>query len=127
MKTKNKLPMSQDPAHNWQASDGGKRALGKQAGFNSPHFPHLSFDGCGINGRDEYRTRLCTFTEKRGEDANHYGPIFAAAPEMFEACREALAYVNSQPDAPKGSIAEVAQCGVRHILKSALSLAQSKP
>lgn len=88
---------------------------------------NLSFDGCGINGRDEYRTRLCTFTEKRGEDANHYGPLFAAAPEMFEACREALAYVNSQPDAPKGSIAEVAQFGVRHILKSALSLAQSKP
>lgn len=39
-----------------------------------------SFDGHGINGRDEYRTRLATLTnEGRAENV---GPLFAAAPEM---------------------------------------------
>lgn len=85
------VPMSQDPAHNWKAADGGKRALGKHAGFTGPHHEHLSFDGCGINGRDEYRSRLCTFTEARGKDAYAYGPMFAAAPEMLEALKESLA------------------------------------
>ena len=55
--------------------------------------PELSFDGCGINGPDEYRTRLCTFTEKRGEIANHYGPLFAAAPDMLAAMEEAARIV----------------------------------
>lgn len=74
--------MSQDPAHNWQAADGGKRDCSKTAGFKDPHHERLSFDGCGINGRDEYRTRIATFADKRGPIAMEYGPLFEAAPEM---------------------------------------------
>lgn len=55
----------------------------------NPAHASLSFDGCGINGRDEYRTRIATFTNKRGPVANHYGPLFAAAPEMLAALVEA--------------------------------------
>ena len=51
----------------------------------NPAHASLSFDGCGINGRDEYRTRITTFTNKRGPVANHYGPLFAAAPELLAA------------------------------------------
>ena len=45
----------------------------------------LSFDGCGINGPDEYRTRLATFATPRGDDAIKYGPMFAASPDMLAA------------------------------------------
>ncbi len=51
--------------------------------------PELTFDGCGINGPDEYRTRVCTFTEW-GLIANKYGPMFAKAPET-RAAAEAVA------------------------------------
>jgi hypothetical protein len=55
--------------------------------------PELTFDGWGVNGPDEYRTRLCTFTRchvMHGNDgkrpiAEHYGPMFAAAPELLAA------------------------------------------
>ena len=47
--------------------------------------PELTFDGCGINGSDEYRTRIATFSN----DAEHYGPLFASAPELLEALKEA--------------------------------------
>lgn len=40
--------------------------------------PELSYDGCGINGPDEYRTRLATF--RTLDDARHFGPLFAASP-----------------------------------------------
>lgn len=49
----------------------------------APHFPHLSFDGCGINGRDEYRTRLATFAKVRSPEAREFGPLFAASPDML--------------------------------------------
>lgn len=42
--------------------------------------PELSYDGCGINGPDEYRTRLATF--RTLADARHFGPLFAASPDM---------------------------------------------
>ena len=45
----------------------------------------LSFDGCGINGPDEYRTRLATFAIPRGDDARKFGPMFAASPDMLAA------------------------------------------
>ena len=45
----------------------------------------LSFDGKGVNGPDEYRSRLATFTSE--EAADKYGPIFEAAPELLAACR----------------------------------------
>lgn len=60
----------------------------RPAGFTPDHRPELTFDGFGINGPDEYRTRICTFT--KGEFPNHagrYGPMFAAAPELLEALR----------------------------------------
>lgn len=47
--------------------------------------PELSFDGCGINGPDEYRTRLATFATPRGDDARKFGPMFAASPDMLAA------------------------------------------
>ncbi len=46
------------------------------------HSP-LSFDGCGINGPDAYRTRICTFSKIRGVEAYHYGPMFANAPALL--------------------------------------------
>ncbi len=48
--------------------------------------PELSFDGCGINGPDEYRSRIATFA--RGADVKRYGPLLAAAPELLAALRE---------------------------------------
>ncbi len=52
--------------------------------------PELSFDGCGINGPDEYRTRLATFERARWdtEQVKHYGRLFAAAPELLTMCVE---------------------------------------
>lgn len=55
-----------------------------------PDRAELSFDGCGINGPDEYRTRLATFVTVGGPDAMKYGPLFAAAPELLAALK--LAY-----------------------------------
>lgn len=48
----------------------------KQAG-------QLSFDGCGINGPDKYKTRIATFAYTKAVTA--YGPLFAAAPELLDA------------------------------------------
>ncbi len=45
----------------------------------------LSYDGCGINGPDEYRTRIATFTNKRSKESDHYGRLFAAAPDLLAA------------------------------------------
>lgn len=45
--------------------------------------PTLSFDGMGINGPDEYRTRLATF--RNPSAAKEWGPLFAAAPDMLVA------------------------------------------
>lgn len=46
--------------------------------------PELSFDGCGINGSDEYRTRIATFSNQ----AEKYGPLFAAAPDLLAALEQ---------------------------------------
>lgn len=43
----------------------------------------LSFDGKGINGGDEYMSRIATFTE-HGHSLN-IGPLLAAAPELLDA------------------------------------------
>lgn len=50
---------------------------------------NLSFDGFGINGTDQYRSRLATLTQY-GQKQN-VGPLFAAAPELLEALEEFLA------------------------------------
>lgn len=46
----------------------------------------LSFDGHGINGPDEYRSRVATFTS--AEAADKYGPLFAEASAMLAALRD---------------------------------------
>ncbi len=48
--------------------------------------PGLSFDGKGINGSDEYRTRIATFT--KDSYAEEFGPVFAVATEMLAALRK---------------------------------------
>lgn len=45
--------------------------------------PVLSFDGWGINGPDQYRSRLCSFTNQM--HADQWGPLFEAAPMMLQA------------------------------------------
>jgi hypothetical protein len=52
--------------------------------------PTLSFDGCGINGPDEYRSRIATFTNY--DFAATYGHQLAAAPELLKACSEFIAF-----------------------------------
>jgi hypothetical protein len=48
----------------------------------------LSFDGHGINGPDEYRTRIATFNWSNPL-AKNYPELFEAAPELLEACKAA--------------------------------------
>lgn len=57
--------------------------LKAQSGSASLQRTELSFDGKGINGPDEYRSRLATFTNQ--EAADRYGRLFAAAPDLLEA------------------------------------------
>ena len=45
--------------------------------------PVLSFDGCGVNGPDEYRSRIVTFADPA--EAAKWGPMFAAAPALLAA------------------------------------------
>ena len=60
----------------------------------------LSFDGKGINGPDEYRSRLATFANP--EAARQYGPLFEAAPDLLEALTNALEWMdNNPPPKPK--------------------------
>jgi hypothetical protein len=49
---------------------------------------NLSFDGKGINGPDEFRTRIATFTSD--EAAKVYGPMFAAVGDLVVALRECI-------------------------------------
>lgn len=49
----------------------------------------LSFDGFGINGPDEYRTRIATFQKGAGKLIAKYGPMFAASPEMLRVLKMA--------------------------------------
>lgn len=42
----------------------------------------LSFDGFGINGGDEYKSRLATLT-RRGQEEEGLGPLLAAAPDLY--------------------------------------------
>ncbi len=45
----------------------------------------LSFDGKGINGPDEYRSRLATFTSDKA--ATEYGALFEASPALLAALK----------------------------------------
>jgi hypothetical protein len=46
--------------------------------------------------------------------------------KLIQAARDALTYLDQQPDARSGSIAEVAQCGVRAGLRQALYLSENR-
>lgn len=45
----------------------------------------LSYDGRGINGPDEYRSRIATFSSDAAGDT--YGKLFEAGPELRAALR----------------------------------------
>jgi hypothetical protein len=46
--------------------------------------PELSFDGKGINGPDEYRTRVATFGHLTDDaQVTKYGKLFAASPDLL--------------------------------------------
>jgi hypothetical protein len=63
--------------------------------------PELSFDGCGINGPDEYRTRLATFNRDGwpAETVTKYGKLLEAAPELLAASTALVAHWDTLPDA----------------------------
>jgi len=72
-----------------RAAYGDRTAPAKRTGY--------SFDGCGINGCDEYGSRLATLT-----DAGHaakVGELFAAAPELLAA----LSLIVSKAYMPQGA------------------------
>lgn len=52
--------------------------------------PILSYDGCGINGPDEYRSRLATFTSS--ERADRYGRLFACSSELLAALTQIVGH-----------------------------------
>ncbi len=54
-----------------------------------------TFDGHGINGADEYKSRLATLTDE-GITQN-IGNLFAAAPELLAA----LEYLQAMPNDPR--------------------------
>lgn len=69
-----------------------------------PGRPELSFDGVGINGPDEYRTRLFTsairlnppagYTEAKWRDTlTRYGKLFEASPEMLKTLQIVLPWL----------------------------------
>jgi hypothetical protein len=44
----------------------------------------LSYDGFGINGPDEFRSRIATFAPTcEGEERDRYGKLFERAPDML--------------------------------------------
>lgn len=62
--------------------------------------PELVFDGRGINGPDEHRTRVATFNHPSNwpQDAKKYGPLFAASPILAVIV---LMVENNAPQSPK--------------------------
>ena len=65
--------------------------MSKQA--ETANRPIFSFDGKGINGPDEYRSRLATLTPSATPEQ---GRLMAAAPELLEAL-EAMVQEFAQP------------------------------
>lgn len=58
----------------------------------------LAFDGFGINGPDEFRSRLATMVRTHTgaytqTHINYYGKLFENAPEMLELLRGAYSYL----------------------------------
>lgn len=57
----------------------------------------FSFDGWGINGPDEYRTRLATFTEA-GKAYPGLRNLLEAAPELLAALEDIVNFVAPRAD-----------------------------
>lgn len=53
--------------------------------------PTFTFDGYGINGPDEFRSRVARLTDY-GQEIKA-GPLLAAAPDLLAACQEAQATI----------------------------------
>lgn len=84
--------------------------------------PGLSFDGKGINGPDEYRTRIATFTS--AEAARKYGPMFEAAPEMFRALKAIECFAEDwRTENPSNAIKKLH--GIFSISRGVITKAQS--
>ncbi len=59
--------------------------------------PQLVFDGKGINGPDEYRTRVATF--QTDADATKYGSLLAASPDLLRTLKQLVEASNTdEPD-----------------------------
>jgi hypothetical protein len=61
----------------------------------------LHYDGHGINGPDEYRTRIATFRNQN--DADKYGSLLASAPDMLAALEWALQNAEWSNDTATGT------------------------
>ncbi len=62
----------------------------------------LSFDGHGINDVDSYGSRIATLSDsyKHTTAGEHYGRLFAAAPDMLEALTAIQARLHGEWDNP---------------------------
>lgn len=68
-------------------ADKSARVRSEEPGeYHASARPELSYDGKGINGPDEYRSRIATFTSDAAGD--NYGKLFEAAPELLAALRK---------------------------------------
>lgn len=59
----------------------------------------LSYDSHGINGPDEYRSRIATFAP--GPARDKYGPLFEAAPELLAALQALTITARTFRNVPK--------------------------
>jgi len=55
--------------------------------------PELSYDSHGINGPDEYRSRVATFAPGAARDK--YGPLFEASPDLLAALIDLISMATS--------------------------------
>ena len=53
---------------------------------------NLSFDGKGINGPDEFKSRIATFSSDKA--AVEFGPLFATAPDLLEQLNAFVEFAN---------------------------------
>ena len=71
----------------------------------------MSFDGFGINGKDEYRTRVATFGQTVPEwERAQLARLWIAAPDLLEALRDAcLTYAVHGDQPPDKWLAAIAK------------------
>jgi hypothetical protein len=57
--------------------------------------PTLSYDGHGINGPDEGRSRLATFSPSlTPAERDHYGKLFEQAPELLLSLQDTMGFLD---------------------------------